>query len=463
MEAMMKRIPGFGAFLIFPAVFALLCACPQPGPPEDPYKDLPSKIFSAIDYTSSKYYRLEAVKLAEREGSVVVYGERSARVSLEDAETIADEFADHILPLISSIFGAPLDYNEDGMITLLLLDIKDGMNGSFTAGYFDFKDMSLNSGLNEMDMLYLDIVQGGLKRDDFFATIAHELQHLIRYSAYLKGKPAAYPDTWLNEGLSLAAEYIYSNEREKTAGLNDDYVKSFNGKDRESRISEGNNFFVWMSDDYTLDEYATAYFFFQWLRIQANNDIGIYGDIIAAINSGKGGYEAVLEAAEARIDPGLNSWEALIRSWLLANYVKADQGLYGYAGKFPSLTTIASSKESLNFYSGEGAYSKFREGQSFSPSGQSGAHLKYVGVTEDGMLSNTGSVYTGDRLLTFNSNSDSNNSRPRGERGWLTGLGDPPVSGRTSRQSSGDYLPYRVDALPALSDPGRSPGEVPGQ
>jgi hypothetical protein len=465
MATVMKRAPGLGGFLLLSAAAAVLCACIQPNLPEDPYKDLPSKSFYAFDYTkpilgTGRYvsYELEAVKLAERPGSVVVYGERTVKVSLEDAEKIADEF-DHILTVIYPVFGEPLDYYQDGMITLLLLDIKDGaeMNDGYYAGYFDPNDMSRksesNKYTNEMDMLYLDVVQGGLKREDFFATIAHELQHLIRYSAYLEEETGAYPDIWINEGLSLAAEYVYWSKRKETDVLDNYYVDSFNGKDRESKIPEGNNFFVWLDDDYVLDEYASAYFFFQWLRIQADNDIAVYQDIISSINSGNRGYKAVLEAVKERIDPGIDSWEVLIRTWLLANYVKAPSGIHGYNGKFPDLTIFSSGKEKLNLYPGEGVYSKFQGDEEFTPPPQENSdHIRYVGVTNDGFSAEP--PYTGTWLLTFNSNEDKNDSR---EWGHLTGLGDTPVSGQTSRQSSGGYPPYRINPLPALPDPGQGP------
>jgi hypothetical protein len=443
-------------------IAALLCACVQPELPEDPYRDLESEMFYAYDYRISKRYSLEAVKLAERPGSAVVYGERSLRVSLETAETIAGEFADHILPLISSIFGQALDYNNDGMVTLLLLDIKDGAaaNGAYTAGYFASFDMNDASDSNKRDMLYLDVVQGGPQREDFFATISHELQHLIRYSAYLEGGGTAYPDTWIDEGLSLAAEYVYWSNRKKTPVLGDYYVDSFNGKDRESRIPRGNNFFVWINNEYVLDEYATAFLFFQWLRIQADKDIEIYRDIIASINKGTGDYRAVLDAAQKRIDSGLDSWEALIRAWLLANYVRAPDkndeknGLYGYNREFPDLQTTAIGESGLSLYPGEGAYSNLRSGQKFTPTQESGPHIRYVGVAEDGTISGT-SPYGGTRLLTFNSNSNSNRfalDKPypaMEEQGWLSGLGDSPDSGRGSRRSA-SHLPYRIDVPPAL-------------
>jgi hypothetical protein len=350
------------------------------------------------------------------------------------------------------------------------MDIKDGagLNDGYMAGYFDPNDMWESPSSNKMYMLYLDVIQGNPNREDFFATVAHELQHLIRRSVFLKTEGCAYPETWLNEGLSLAAEYVYSTAKGQIAALDKYYVDSFNGEGRESAISEGNNFFVWLDDKYVLDEYATAYFFFQWLRIQADNDTDIYKDIIASITAGKGDYQAVLDAATAHIgDPPIDSWEVLIRSWLLANYVQAPNkneanGLYGYNGLYrgnnegvPKISIPASSKDQIRLYAGEGAYSNLSE-TGFTPPGGSGSHIKYVGVTGEGALSGTG-PYTGTRLLTFNSNSSTIGTR---ERGYLTGSGDPPKSGRFSRQSSEARFPYRVDTVPPLPSPGRDTGPV---
>jgi hypothetical protein len=455
----MKRIPRFEVFFIL----AMLCACSQSGLPEDPYKDLEPAVFFAYNFGTRESYQLNAVKLLERPG-VVVYGERSVRNLFDMADKIADEF-ERILEVICPIFGEPLDYNEDGRIALLLLDIKDGgSTDSYTAGYFYPNDMSNGSVLfpsNMRDMLYLDVVQGGPRRDDFYATIAHELQHLIRHSAALTGTKT-YSDTWLDEGLSLAAEYVYyKTEGKETGILRDYYVDSFNGKDRKSKIPDGNNFFVWISDEYVLDEYATAYLFFQWLRIQADNDIKIYKDIIASITESRnGGYQAVLDAAKKRIDPSIDSWETLIRSWLLANYVQApaktgERGLYGYNGEFPDLNIFASNKQEIRLYPGEGAYS-ILEGTPFSPAEGGGLNIRYAGVTKAGTFSET-EPYTGARLLTFNSNQSRTGV---GELGYLTGKGDPPVSGRSSRQASGPYPPYRIDTFPASPEPGRDTGSV---
>ncbi|MDR2028799.1 MAG: hypothetical protein LBP93_04590 [Treponema sp.] len=470
----MKKIRWFSAFFVFPAAAALLCGCPQSNLPENPYWTRNPEPFFAQDFRTGQSYSLDAVELVKRPGSdgalgVVVYGERSAevsaKVSLETAEAIADEFEAHILRLVSSVFGKPLDYNEDGMITLLLLDVRDGAvdNGPYTAGYFTPNDMSLNKYSNKMDMLYLDVVQGGPEREDFYATIAHELQHLIRYSDYLAIESRPYPDTWLNEGLSLAAEYVYWNERKGTAVLDDYYVDSFNGKDRQSNIPQGNNFFVWSSDDYVLDEYATAYLFFRWLRIQAGNNTAIYEDIIRSINAGKDDSQAVQEAAAKHINPGPASWEALIRSWLLANYVKAAnkneaKGLYGYDGQFSNLKSTASGEKELRLYPGEGVYSILQDGKAFTP-GQSGRNIRYVGVTGDGTL-DTEPAYTGTRLLTFNSS----NIQAGSELGRLTGSGDTPASGPGPRQSSSSHLPYRIDVPPVLPPAAGSPGgDLPGQ
>jgi hypothetical protein len=77
-------------------------------------------------------------------------------------------------------------------------------------------------------------------------------------------------DTWINEGLSTAAEYVYAGD---PAGR----VRYYND-DPLGTIQIGNNFFYWggIWDSDILADYTTAYLFFQWLRMHSSNGIGIY-------------------------------------------------------------------------------------------------------------------------------------------------------------------------------------------
>ena len=59
-------------------------------------------------------------------------------------------------------------------------------------------------------MLYMDCNPGNPAATTFNLTMAHELQHLVNFNqkVFVQGSPAGQ-DTWINEGLSNAAEYVY--------------------------------------------------------------------------------------------------------------------------------------------------------------------------------------------------------------------------------------------------------------
>ena len=126
---------------------------------------------------------------------------------------VANAFESNIFPVEKSAFGAPSDINNDGKITVLILDIRDGATASsgFVAGFVDpasfFSDTPLFSiRSNQREILFMDGVEllrlrdkdllNG-KPDIFLSTLAHELQHLIRFQ-YSEGGD----DTWIDEGTS---------------------------------------------------------------------------------------------------------------------------------------------------------------------------------------------------------------------------------------------------------------------
>jgi hypothetical protein len=156
--------------------------------------------------------------LAENE-RCVIYKDWRRTITPQQADVLAKEYQTNIYPKITPLFGEPLEGH--GKLVILLLDIIDGFSAdsnSYMAGYFDSSNMYSKETYqwsNEAEMLYMDTVEGRLNRPSFNATLAHELQHLLRYSEYLrrvaqtgyeKNAPA---ETWLDEGLSTAAEYVY--------------------------------------------------------------------------------------------------------------------------------------------------------------------------------------------------------------------------------------------------------------
>jgi hypothetical protein len=262
-------------------------------------------------------------------------------------------------------------------------------------------------------------------------------------------------DTWINEGLSTAAEYMYLCKHQASSADTSSRFYHFNN-DPYGTIANGNNFFVWgnhtsEAGSTVLDDYASVYLFFQWLRLQNNGNSGIYKEII------KSGYydERAITGAAATLlynGYGLNysNWETLLRTWLAANYIKSSTGPYGYKNDSVlnnvAVWAIAAPQNKLNLAPGEAVYSAFLTAPYTPPA--SGTSIRYAGLYKTGASITTNPPYSGtgngSRLLTFNANVNKNGSP---ETAWLAG-GEaddkPPVISVGGRQVASPQI-YAVD------------------
>ena len=397
---------------------------------------------------SPSFYELQASRLVQN-SRCEIWAEKGSGITDAQAKKIADEYSNGIYPKMMSNFGFidesgndVIDYahliatgkDQGGKLTILLLDIQDGYvegstDGTIVAGYFwpydIFTNVPASSKTNKCAMLYIDINPRKPESDFFFETIAHEMQHLINFTnrimvALNNKEKTLYPtDTWIDEGLSSAAEWVYSGKHLQYR------LDNFNN-DTTGLLKKGNNFFVWgnRSDEKStavLDDYSTAYLFFQWLRVQKSSDI--YKKIIS---SNYYDYRAVTT------EFGAVDWPSLLEKWLRANYDRSSSGEYGY-GNDPTLNGIkrhftpATSPQSaaVTLYPGEGVYSN---ASSFTVPSQSG-NIKYLGL---GSVS--GSTINSGALLTYNVNTTVNTydaegnllSGPSSESGKITGAAPPP-------------------------------------
>lgn len=368
-----------------------------------------TKTFKAYNIQSKSLYDVPATLRAAGQYCVVyVETARLGSVSEALAQSIADEFDLEIHAKMRSSFGKEYDVDSNGVVTLFLLDIIDGYSGGgYVAGYFFSDNMYsklTKSYSNEADMLYMDIDPATPGNAGFFGTLAHEFQHLINFSNTVVVNGQAQ-DLWINEGLSSGAEYIYAGSQIQSR------VDWFNN-DPEDTISHGNNFFVWdgywenhpETPDSILDNYATVYLFFQWLRIHATNGSMIYKDVLS---SNYRDYRAVTNAAKNRIGGAYISWEVLIRTWLGANYLCLGSGHFGYAGEVtlfaPLNTRIDLNGDTWSFSPGEGMYRAV--GEPYSPTSQ-GSNIRYVGLTVASSTLDLLPPYSGSVVLTFHASSN---------------------------------------------------------
>ncbi|MDR3336699.1 MAG: hypothetical protein LBT16_05790 [Treponema sp.] len=368
----------------------------------DSVKDPNPRKFEVLDI-NNKYSDITAYQRAVGK-KCEVWVDQAESVTAEQIAKIVNEFDNNIYGKLSGIFGdyltlgldvgKNLDVDKNGRLLLLLTDIKDTYTSEgdvFVAGYFSYIDLFAYEHSNGADMIVVDTNPGLSENPDTaYTTIAHEYQHLINFAsmvyhrAKVEGQKVtlSFVDTWIDEGIASAAEYLYG-------GPVKSLIDWFN-YDPMGTIARGNNFYVWGERSASImDEYATVYLFFQWLRLQSGG-VEIYKDIVKSPDYSD--YRAVTAAAGARINSGYSDWAALLGDWFEANYRNDPSGLYGYKGEITT-RVLAVKGGQYGLYSGEGVY-----GISSVAAPADSLPLKYIKISPDSAAS------LKDRILMYNAN-----------------------------------------------------------
>jgi len=454
---------------------AMLISCKNPGQgSSDGFDSLKENEFYAQNMETGKYYKVKANKMYDNGKNCVIWTEEGSGITPERAKEIADEYNAKIRPRVVNTFSKKnFDFQEENKIyhfndmldfanalagrndkklTILLLDIKDGFKNentdSYVAGYFfggNLYPKGKISGTahysNGRDMIYVDTNPGlKTKPQQTYATFAHELQHLISFATTVQMGREDLMDTWVDEGLSSQAEYLYfgDNPPDKSRWFMEDV---------KGTIAKGNNFFVW--DNHReeplaiLDDYATVYLFFRWLYLQAEQK-GLQSDIFLKIEtSAFTNYTAVANVAQ-QINSAWGSWETLLRTWLAANYYPKNVD-YGYKNdsELQKIKVKPIAGQKISLYPGEGVYSI--DNSSLPSAG--GSNIHYAGLAANTI--NVSPPYTGDVLLTFNANTD---NTAKGETIVLTSVSPPvPRMAAGSIQTGTSAGPYVIDARDMLN------------
>ena len=449
--------------LVVTVVLALLVSCGGGGGGGG-NPNVPSATFWAYNEVTEKSYQLSAEMLADN-NLCEVWVEKGSGVSQATASAIANEYRNSIYPRITAAFSERINFDNgtsypstvelayyiveeftgkrNSKLTILLLDIQDGYKTEtdpYVAGYFDSKDFFTTSDVmqqidpnlrsNERAMLYMDVYPAlSLGMDEFYGTIAHEMQHLMNFATSIllfsnKMKSSPNMDLWINEGLSAAAEWVYSRQYSQ-------FRINWFSKDPTQLIRQGNNFFVWGNrsktspvNDYKgseiLDDYATVYLFFQWLRLQpGNNDI--YKKIIF---SSKPDYEAVVDEMS-----GYSTWPLLLEGWMKANYYTSGYGSDSILNNEVKVNYWPTNATTVSLFPGEGVYSVANLFSVPSPD----TNYNYLGLQSGGTTTTSGN-FSG-VLLTYNKNT--NNKQGAVPGGRTTGVtANIVASGRFSMPDS---------------------------
>ncbi|KAA0548363.1 peptidase M30, hyicolysin [Bacillus sp. BGMRC 2118] len=286
-----------------------------------------TKYFWVSNLDTNTDYQIQArLAYSGTKAKVWVYNNQ---ISDADAIKMGQEFDQNIYPSVTSNFANESDVNADGKINILCFDIQDGYNGSggYTAGYFfsgDLYQPTTSNKSNVSEIFYIDTypAMGTTTKDVTlsYETLAHEFQHMVNFNQnVLVEKSPTNMDTWLNEGLSMAAEQIYSGK-----GLSDriDYYNM------SQSIANGHSLLNWDYEGDTLSNYSLSYLFAQYIKVQTGQGDRIFKEILHDPNNN---YVAVEKVAKKYINPDM-TFGKLMTNFRIALLLNQPSGLYGFKG-----------------------------------------------------------------------------------------------------------------------------------
>ncbi len=223
-------------------------------------------------------------------------------------DAAGDRFEQQILPRDTQLFGQ-LDALPVGDGTIAVLHTAlSGIGGYFSPS--DSVPRAINRFSNERAMVVIGVNSFPLGTDSYFATLAHELKHLIA------GSRRAPLPSWQAEGMAGLAQDLngYVDQGSATAYL----------EQPDLPLAE------WGGDGPTLSRhYGQSRLFFRYLTERIGE-----GGLPELIDRVAGDDPALLAAIAARRDPRFSSFDDLFAAWALANLLAdpvLDGGRYSYA------------------------------------------------------------------------------------------------------------------------------------
>jgi len=261
------------------------------------------------------------------------------------------------------------------------------------------------------------------------------MNFVTSYLYITNGIKNEYLQTWIDEGLSESAEWIYSGK------VSQSRVKWYND-DQTGNIRKGSNFYLWDKYDNhpsaVLDDYATVNLFFQWLRL--NYSKSVYYNIFM---SGYSDYRAVTNAISSS-----PQWGELFEAWHAANFIQHTSNLYSYKND-PVLRNVKArylntTDTTVQLNPGEAVYTYSHAGR-VKPANS--GFIRYAGLNTQGI--DNENIPSGRALLTFNS--DTATESYTAINGTITGEAPPSLNVQSSVQEfSETFISYRIDARDLL-------------
>ena len=206
----------------------------------------------------------------------------AAEIDEAELTTAAQTLEQEILPTTTRLFGQP------DRLPVSILHVPT--LGGGTIGYFSAADgypTAVNPFSNQRNLLYIALEYAPLDSVDYYAVVAHELQHMVHEAQ------DSNEETWLNEGLSELAAHLngYPADNHTAAFLAapDNSLTHFN---------------------YESGDYGAAYLFVRYLYERFGAEF--IRDLVAEQANGAKGITAVLP-------PTSPSFDELVAGWQLAN------------------------------------------------------------------------------------------------------------------------------------------------
>ncbi|MDZ7288526.1 MAG: T9SS type A sorting domain-containing protein [candidate division KSB1 bacterium] len=285
----------------------------------------------AYDQTTSQYYLVPSTCRAVGTNCYIFVENAlwGSSVNQRAVDSVRVAFDQHtpanskkgVYQMVVETFGDPPNVDNDPRIIILILDIRDGWEGTggWVAGRFDPRNETTLPNSNRAEIYYLDANPTELNDSEGLAeamsVTAHEFQHMVHWN-YDQSEIR-----FMNEGCSLVAEvhcgfpifaqYYYVNETNH-------YLL-----DWRSDITEA------------LGDYSRAARFMTYVRDQVG--IGVFKHIVASKATAIAGFDDGLQKFGSTL-----RFNDIFRNWVVANILD-DRTLnpaYGYV--YPNLPKATS-------------------------------------------------------------------------------------------------------------------------
>jgi hypothetical protein len=283
------------------------------------------KSWYSIDFSTNLYTRYQVQSTCRAVGEKCyifvedsLWGSRVNQTAVDsvriafDQKTPANQ-SKGIYQTVVETFGNPPDVDNDPRIIILILNIRDGYDGTggYIAGYFLSNNEISGSQSNMAEIYFLDanptnlISSSGLK--SAMSTTAHEFQHMVHWN-YKRGSEI----TFINEGCSLVSEVICGYPIFDQSGF----------------VNETNHYlFDWRTNDNdnVLKDQSRAARFFTYLNDQFTANIFHY--IVQDPYIGIDGLNDAFQKVGSSL-----KFEDVFKNWAIANILddRSINSAYGY-------------------------------------------------------------------------------------------------------------------------------------